>query len=145
MALPSDIIQKINELERRIRTMESHPQPPNINLDETVEATFTVSANDWVLVTLTLTDDNNSRLMAQPNFSLYRSATTTSINLYPTGANWTYAEVMGLRLQSWLDWGGSDNNNVVMKLLLVNGTANPISNIHFVANFRFLTKGVSVG
>lgn len=143
MALPNDIIRTIADLKRRLSNLEGNPQPPAINLSDSGSLSFDLAAGgssgDWFAITATLSNEDAKRLLVQPNFSLYKSGGTAD-DQWPSGANWTDAEVRGLRVTSWLDWGSTDNADAVFKVLLVNAGASALAGLIFETNFRFLAK-----
>jgi hypothetical protein len=147
MTLPPDILRTLKELARRVVNLETTPQPPNIMLGETVSATFSIAASgvagDIIEIVVTLTDDAAGRVLATPHFSLYKNNTQSSANLWPLGSSWTDAERRGLRATNFYDWGGTDNNNVVYKILLINGHSSGFTDLLFKMNFRYMSRGVN--
>lgn len=147
MALPLDILRTIKDLSRRVASLETTPQPPNIRLAGTASATFSIAANgtagDVVLITITLLDNQGGRLMATPHFAIYKNNSATSANLYPFGSNWTADEQLGLRITSWLDLHETDNENVVFKVMLANKYSSGFSDLLLRINHRYLTREVT--
>src|SRR4051794_15731720 len=94
------------DYERRIRNLETSPQPPNINSISTSQSSFTLGASSaqWFSVRLNSTD--NFKMLAVPSMVVYRSSVSAA-NRWPDGANW--ASFLGLfQFWWWLDSSLSD-------------------------------------
>jgi hypothetical protein len=149
MALPNDILSTIGDLRRRLRNLESNPQPPSITLSETGTASFDLAAagdashNDVYLITAELTELDDKRLLVMPTFSIYKTSVGVA-NLWPFGANWTIAEQRNLFITTWMDWGETDNNNAVFKILLQNKHTAAITGLLLKINFRYQMREASL-
>jgi hypothetical protein len=140
--LPKSILNKIDNLERRVESLEKTPQPPNIGLTDDFEASFSVGANASVTVTVTNFNANNKRLLSLESFSVFKNS-ISGANLFPVGANWSTADTFNLDVFTWIDWSQSDNNNVILRVLVRNWNASSI-NLLIHGNFRYLLNSASV-
>lgn len=132
MALQEDILGVLKDLERRIHALETTPQPPNIELSDDFEASFTTNAQATTVVTVTTTSDDGKRLHAMPNISLYKDSVTAA-NRFPGGSNWSADDRLSIALSTWLDWGETDNTNAVLKVF--------IGNFNVSNNYNLILKG----
>lgn len=140
MALPEDILDEIRDLKRRVNNLERNPQPPNISLSDTATASFSLPPfpNPGFIVLLTTTIDNtdDKRLLAVPNQSIYKDSVSAA-NLWPFGSNWSNQDRVDVLVTTWIDWGTTDNNNVVVRTMLQNWGSSTF-NLIFKVNHRFL-------
>lgn len=147
MTLPPDILRTLKDLDRRVRAMETTPQPPNIKLAPSVTATFDISAagnpNDIIVATATLEDDQDGRLLAIPAYSLYKSVGIPAADRYPFGANWTSGEIRNLYITNWFEWAETDQKNVVYKIMLINKNAFAINDLELTIDWRYMSREVS--
>lgn len=147
MTLPVDILDKIQDLERRLSSLETSPQPPNISLSDTASASFTVdpvNAGNFIwFLTNTIEDDQGAkRLLAVPNQSIYKNSISDA-NKWPDGANWSEQDVYDLIVTTWIDWGETDNKNVVIRTTIFNQGLSSF-NILYRVNHRYLLMDASV-
>lgn len=95
--------------------------------------TLSAGASDTVVATLSNSDD--LRLFAMPAVTLY-DTTPSDANKIPDGSsvnpnNWEFS--------MWIDWGDSNNNNVVHKTFIKN-TSVGSRTFHYRINFRFMLE-----
>lgn len=140
MTLPTNLLDEVKDLKRRVADLERNPQPPNISLSDTATASFTVDPLNggnylWIL-TNTLDHDDGKRIMAVPNQSLYKDSVSAA-NLWPSGSNWSIQDKFDLVVVTWVDWGSTDNNNVVTKMMIQNWGSSTF-NLIYKCNHRFL-------
>ena len=140
--LPS--LRGISERQRR-RASQRDLNPSavkNINLGEVIlerdteSASATIGNNVQILLTHTISQENNAKILAIPDFSIYIGSVTTATQL-PGGSSIDESEwqVIG----PWNDWGTTDNRNSKTKLYVRNVSAGD-SLVIFRVKSRFITN-----
>ena len=127
---------KIDQLNRTVKGKKSSLQLLNLQLSLTASAS--VSLNDTQSATFinTLESDSGFRLFGSPNISLYVGSVSAD-NIISGGSNVNPNEY---KWAIWVDWGGTDNNNIVAKTYIQNNTGGT-KTILFRSNWRFLVEG----
>lgn len=141
---PPDILRELKQLRNRLQNLETTPQPPSIRLSGLGSATFDLFANSQITFTATLTDSDGGRVLGQPSVTLYKGSPISSAKAFPSGSDWSDAERMAIRFSTWIDYGESDNNNLVMKIFIVNPTGTDYLDLYLAINVRFMTRGGSL-
>lgn len=141
MAQVDDILSTLKDYERRIRNLETSPQPPNINAISASQGAFTLSAGaiQWFSVRINSTD--NFKMMAVPSIAIYKNSVSAA-NRYPDGANWTGADLGTFVPYVFLDPSLSDGNDEQFRVVFINFNASPID-LTFQVAFRYLLKGTT--
>lgn len=139
MAEIDDILQLLKSFDRRLRSLETTPQPPNINSIASSQTSFTLHAAsaDWVSVRINNTD--NYKLLAVPSLVIYKDSVSAA-NRWPDGANWS-TFLGSFQFFPWLDYSLSDGNDQQFRILFINFDTRDI-NLIFQVGFRYLLKGV---
>src|SRR5258707_8172227 len=118
MAQIDDILSTLKDYERRIRSLETTPQPPNIISIASAQTSLTLSASaaDWASVRIF--NDSNYKMLAVPSIVVYRDSVSAA-NHWPDGSNW--APYLGsFQLWWWLDYSLSDGNDQQLRLFFIN-------------------------
>lgn len=110
-----------------------------MDLSDTGTFSQSMADNDWVVITATLTGNSGGRLLAMPSATLYEGSVAAG-NELPDGSNvndtdWSW--------HMWIDWGDSDNNNVVHKTYVTN-VSGLTKTIVYRINFRSITELASL-
>src|SRR5262249_35903758 len=88
MAEVDDILLTIKDLERRVRNLETTPQPPNINSISSAQTSLTLSAASADWASARIFNDNNYKMLAVPSIVIYKDSVSVA-NRWPDGANWS--------------------------------------------------------
>lgn len=138
MALERDFLTIIKDLDRRLTNLERHPQAPAIALSNVAGVTpFAIANATSGLVSFTVANVNNLRLLPLAFLSLFKNTTAIVANKYPTGANWSSADIAGVRFEHWLELDATDGNNGVVYLHIVNNTGAALT-VYPVSQWRVL-------
>lgn len=108
----------------------------NLQITTTGAATVSSLANgDDVVITATLSNDAGKRMIGMPAVTIYESS-IDSANSIPGGSNLAAGDY---EVDRWVDWGSSDNNNIVHKTYVRN-TTGTTQDIIYRINVRFLVE-----
>jgi len=97
---------------------------PSDLIGDATSYSFTFGNGDQAVITATLETENNTKLLAILDSSLYVGSVTDA-NQLPTGSaiNETQYQIIG----PWYDWGSTDNKNVKVKLYVLNISAGTVT------------------
>ena len=140
MAEIDDILKLLKDYDRRLRSLETTPQPPNILsiLSSTSSFTLSASAADWASVRIF--NDSGNKMLAVPSIVVYKDSVAPA-NRWPDGSNW--ASLLGqFQMWWWLDPSLSDGADQMLRLFFINFSGGSL-NLIFQVGFRFLMKGSS--
>lgn|SRR3972149_459980 len=130
---------KVDKLNRTINAKRSSTQFLSLQLSSTASASITLADGQSGTFINTLSSASNSRLFGFPNISLYvGSISATTIISDGTGIN-----PDSFKWAIWVDWGASDNNNIIAKAYIQNNSGGT-ETILFRSNWRFLVEGATI-
>lgn len=105
-----------------------------LRISDVAEATYTLANNAEQLITVTLSNDKDLRLFGFPQLTMYVDSVSEANRLY--GATYTYAE---FDFFNWVDWGSTDNNNVIF-LVYVRNISGGSHDVIINVNFRYMIE-----
>lgn len=138
MAEIDDILFTLKDLDRRLRSLETTPQPPNINAISSSQTSLTLNpaSADWI--SARIWNSNNYRMLAVPSLVIYKDSVSAA-NRWPDGSAW--ATFLGsFQFFWWLDSSLSDGEDQQFRMLFINFDTRAI-NLIFQVHFRYLLKG----
>lgn len=121
----------------RIRTADDKRTSENLvqmKISDTASATYNLSNNAEQLITVTLQNDKNLRLFGFPQVTMYVDSVSEANRLY--GTVYTYAE---FDFFNWVDWGSTDNNNIIF-LVYVRNISGDTHDVIINVNFRYMIE-----
>jgi len=97
---------------------------PSDLIGDATSYSFTFGNGDQAVITATLETENNTKLLAILDSSLYVTSVADS-NQLPSGSgvDETQYQIIG----PWYDWGSTDNKNVKVKLYVLNISAGTVT------------------
>lgn len=135
------LVTRIKSLERMVEDLKTN-QPATFSITTLAGVSVTVAANTNVFATATASPVLGTQiLMVIPEVSICKDSISAA-NLYPGGANWTALE--NYDFEVWMDWGSSDNHNMVCKIVFKNKSMSSVDLIIRI-QFRYLTTGTMIG
>ena|SRR5258706_8448629 len=140
MAEADDILQTLKDFDRRIRNLETVPQPPNILSIASSQTSLTLSASaaDWA--SIRIFNDNNYKMLAVPSIVIYKDSVSAA-NRWPSGSNWS--SLLGsFQFFWWLDYSLSDGSDQQVRIFFINFSGGSL-NLIFQVGFRYLLKGTA--
>lgn len=149
----NSLIRRIEELEKTLRDENmrriyqedlapSAVKPRAVSEDfiissDHLSASTTLSNGEYATLTITTSQENNSKIFAVPDISIYIGSVADA-NQLPTGigADSDEWQVIG----PWNDWGATDNLNVKTKLFVHNLSAGATQSVLFRVKVRYLSN-----
>lgn len=105
----------------------------NLQLSALGSTSFSMNNGDGNTVTATLSNAGGKRLFGMPTVSFYET-TQTATNSIPDGSSIAASDYV---VTHWIDWGASDNSNIVMKSWIKNNTGGT-QTILYRIQYRYL-------
>lgn len=148
MALPEDILSIINDLQKRVRKLESFPQPPNFITTNLASTSFSLTAagggGDVVLAGFNLHNADDLKVDGTPTIEIYKNVDGIDDffpeDKYPLGTNWTYDEITGLEMIPRFErnsiFATLVGQDLTYEILVINHSASSISGIEIFCDWR---------
>lgn len=135
MSATSESVKK-DRLARTANRRKISSDALSLKVSNTAGTSYTFAPGEVVTATVTLRNDKGLRLFATPHITVYEGSVSSS-NVIKGGAsvNWDDWEFG----QQTLDWGKTDDNNVVYVLTLKNkSTSN--KTVYYRVNMRYIVE-----
>lgn len=136
-------LEETVEVDKLLRTgnkRRSSEQFLDLDITDTASASIELADGDGATFTITTEHDDDLRLFTTTHITVYESSVSAA-NKIQGGDNIGNTDY---ELSIWNDWGGTNNNNVVHKVWVVNNSGGT-ETILLRVNARFVVELASTG